>query len=100
MKTRHLNAMLWTSAAALTMLILVVGSPLLGSPARAEMVARAGEFTMMTTDSGTEEVLVVLDNRSEQMMVYHVRGQKTVELLQNLSIAKLFESAKAAASGR
>jgi hypothetical protein len=100
MKTTPLHAALWVSAAALAVLALVQAGALPGNSARAEMVSHAGEFTAMTTDSGTEEVLVVLDNRSEQLMVYHIRAQKTLELMQNVSVGKMFESARLAAEGK
>ena len=92
--SRGLTAGLWASAAVLTALILIQAGTLTGNAARAEMVAHAGEFTAMTSDSGTEELLVVLDNRSEQLMVYRLRAQQALELLQNLSVAKVFESAR------
>jgi hypothetical protein len=100
MTTKQACAVLWASGAALAALILVQASGLPGNAARAEMVSQAGEFTMLTTDSGTEEVLVVLDNRSEQLLIYRVKSQKTLELMQNVSVARLFESARQAAEGK
>jgi uncharacterized membrane protein len=100
MKTNRLHAALWASAIALGALIVFQAGGLTGNVAMAEMVSHAGEFTLLTTDSGTEEVLVVLDNRSEQLMVYHIRAQKTLEMMQNVSVAKMFESARLAAEGK
>ena len=100
MTTNRLRAALWASAATLGALVLVQASGLRGNQAMAEMVSQAGEFTMLTTDSGTEEVLVVLDNRSEQLLVYHIRAQKTLELMQNVSVSKMFESARLVSEGK
>jgi hypothetical protein len=100
MPTNRLHAALWASAAALAALTAIRSGSLTGNVASAEMVSQAGEFTMLTTDSGTEEVLVVLDNRSEQLLVYHIRAQKTLELMQNVSVAKMFEAARLAAEGK
>jgi hypothetical protein len=100
MKTNRLNGTLWASAAFLVALIAWQAGGLGGNTAMAEMVSRAGEFTALTTDSGSEEVLVVLDNRSEQLLIYHIRAQKTLELMQNVSVARMFEAAKLAAEGK
>lgn len=100
MKTNRVHAGLWGLAAALSGLILLRSGSLPGNAALAEMVSQAGEFTMLTTDSGTEEVLVVLDNRSEQLLVYRVLAQKTLELMQNVSVARMFEAARLAAGGK
>lgn len=100
MKTAHLHAALWASAATLVALIVVQAGGLRGNVALAEMVSRTGEFTMMTTDSGSEDILVVLDNRSEQLLLYHIRAQRTLELMQNISVARMFEAAKLGAEGK
>lgn len=58
------------------------------------MVSHAGGVAMMTTDSGTDEILVVLDSRTESMLVYRVDSGSIFELLQRASLPQMFVDAK------
>lgn len=58
------------------------------------MVSHAGGVAMMTTDSGTDEILVVLDSRTESMLVYRVDSGSVFELLQRASLPQMFVDAK------
>ena len=67
---------LWVTAIALTALVALQlgrgGSAPFEQQALAEMVTSVGDYSIMTTDGGNEELLFVLDNRNEQLMVYKV----------------------------
>jgi len=71
----------------------------IGSAARAEMVSGSGGYTVMTADGGTDEVLLVLDERNEELFVYRVENQRSVDLQERVSLTKLFADARAAARG-
>ena len=64
------------------------------------MVSHVGGITMLTSDGGTEEVLIVLDNRTETLMVYRVDNSNAVELLQRTSVAAMFTEARIKAVGK
>jgi len=74
--------------------------PMLSVPARAEMVSQADHLVTMTAAGGTGDVLLVLDNRSEQLMVYKINAQNALELLENLQLPELFASARAKRKGK
>ena len=71
-----------------------------GSSSRAGMVSQSGPYTIMTNDTGNEDLVVVLDNRNEQLMVYRVENNKSVQLYQKLALPRLFLDAKARAAGK
>lgn len=58
-------------------------------------VTRVGDYTMITADGGNEDIVLVLDNRNEELLAYKVRNQTTVELLQKTSLPELFERGRA-----
>lgn len=93
---------LWLSAFALGVLALVQGVRLTGSSgvANAEMVSRAGSLSMLTADGGREDVLVILDERSETLMVYRTDTKEGVQLLQRLPLQQLFTEARARTLGK
>jgi hypothetical protein len=64
------------------------------------MVTRAGEFTVLTSESGSEEVLLVIDNRREQLLVYKVVNQSSLELFARHDLARMFMDARLGAQGR
>lgn len=70
------------------------------SSARTGMVSQTGPFTIMTSDAGNEDIVVVLDNRNEQMMVYKVENSQSLQLFQKLALPRLFLDAKARAAGK
>ena len=90
---------LWASAIVILGLILVQSSRLVGSRAQAEMVSNSGGYTVMTADGGTDEVLIILDERSEEMFVYRVENQRSVDIKERVSLSQLFTDARAAAQG-
>lgn len=75
------------------------GSPVGTASALADMVMKDGSFTMMTTASGNEETLWVIDERTEQVLVYGVGTAQSVELLDRQSLPVLFTQARARAGG-
>jgi hypothetical protein len=91
---------LWTLGMLLTGLILLrAGSLAPESPAYAEMVADSGAYTVLTTKSGTEELLYVIDDREEQLLVYRVRGTRSIELADRQDLRQMFTAARAAYLG-
>ncbi len=63
------------------------------------MVSNVGDYTMMTFSTGNEDMLITLDNRSEELYVYRVENQNAVALFQKLSLPRLFLEARTRAQG-
>lgn len=93
------SAPLWASALVILALILVQSSRMGGNRALAEMVSSSGGYTVMTADGGTDEVLLILDERSEELFVYRVENQRSVDMKERISLSRLFSDARAAAQG-
>ncbi len=93
------SAPLWASALVILALILVQSSRMAGNRAQAEMVSSSGGYTVMTADGGTDEVLLILDERSEELFVYRVENQRSVDMKERISLSRLFTDARAAAQG-
>lgn len=98
---RRPAAPLWWSAAALGVIALV---QVAGRPAayagESGMVSRAGVTTMLTADIGPEDLLFLLDNRSDELSVYRVDSRAGLELLQRLPVGQVFIDARARSLGR
>jgi hypothetical protein len=100
MPVRRSHTALWASAFVLFALILIQAQPLIaqqgafrGTAQAAGMVSQVGPLTVMTADAGSDDVLLVLEGRSEDLYVYR-SDRNGVQLQQRLSIPKLFTDAK------
>ena len=94
-------APLWIAAlvvagGALWMNRAPVGAPL----ALGEMASGKNGYTMMTTDGGNDEILVVIDSRAEMLMVYRVGARGGLELIEREALPDLFTRARARSRGR
>ncbi len=79
------------------MLAKVVG--VMDQPAMAEMTISDSGYTMMTTNGGADEILVLVDSREESILVYRAAQSGGLELLERESLASLFTRARAQAIG-
>lgn len=94
---------LWVSAGVLLSLILFRSEPLLalqpfrgiGDKAGAGVVSSVGGYTVMTSDGGNEDLLLVIDGRSEELFVYRAENQNSVQLYQRLPLSRVFLDARA-----
>jgi len=82
-------------ALLLAVFLGVLLSPLVNQPAHAEMIAESGHLITMTAQGGSEDILLVLDNRTEQLTVYTLGNQNALELIQRLELPDLFQAARA-----
>jgi len=94
------DRLLLACAAGLLVLLGILLTPIINQPARAEMVSQTGHLVTMTAQGGTGDILLVLDNRSERLMVYKINAQNTMDLLENIELPTLFESARAKRRGK
>ena len=94
---------LWVSCFILMALIILQAQSIFAQPlgenvARAGMVSQTGPLTVMTADAGVDDLLLVLEGRSEELLVYRA-DRNGVQLQQRLAVPKLFEDARAMAQG-
>jgi uncharacterized lipoprotein YajG len=96
------SAALSASAVLLAALIIVVGGRLLTGPdAKADVVSVTGNVTALTVEaSNSNDVLLVLDGRSEELLVYKVENQTNVELHKKYNLSRLFSDARGRAAGK
>ncbi len=93
--TDRLRTLLWCAVAALG--ISTLGEAWRTMEARADVAAWGNEFAALTTDIGSEDLVVVLDQRAEQLLMYHVRNQNAIEFRGRQSLSELFLEARRAA---
>jgi hypothetical protein len=94
---------LWASAFVLFALILIQAEPIiaqqgLGKGAQAHaaqsgMVSQVGPITVLTADAGSDDVLLVLEGRSEELYVYRT-DRNGIQLQQRMPVSKVFQDAK------
>lgn len=86
---------LWLSAGILAGLIVVQGAGMFESEAYADMTTTMQSYSMMTTDGGTDEVLVVVDSRQESLLIYRVNLNNRLQLYKREQLGPLFTRARA-----
>jgi hypothetical protein len=64
------------------------------------MTTTSQSYAMMTTDGGTDEVLVVVDSRQESLMIYRVDSSNQLQLYKREQLGPLFSRARAQGSIR
>jgi hypothetical protein len=93
------GAALWASAIVLGALIIVQAGRLTGAEARADLVSGTSGVTALTVESSSEDILMVVDNRSERLMTYKVVNQNNLELFRSYDLPRTFADARARATG-
>jgi hypothetical protein len=96
-RTGRRGSLLWASAFVLFALIILQAQPLFaqvgGHTAEGGMVSQVGPLTVLTADASGEDVLIVLEGRSEELFVYRA-DRNGIQLQQRLAVPKLFQDAK------
>ncbi|MCC6908767.1 MAG: hypothetical protein IT430_12555 [Phycisphaerales bacterium] len=80
-ETRTAVASLWAAAFIVGALILTSAGRLAGNTARAEMAIDGGEYALVTTKGGNQEMLYVLEKRTGRIFVYEARSGGGMDLL-------------------
>ena len=92
---------LWIAALIVAGGVLWMNRAPVGAPhALGEMASGKNGYTMMTTDGGNDEILVVIDSRAEMLMVYRVGTRGGLELIEREALSDLFSRARARSRGR
>ena len=68
--------------------------------ANAGMVSHSGNYAVLTSESGNEDLVVILDQRTESVLVYRGDVQKGIELQQRVSLPRTFEDARLRTVGK
>lgn len=99
MKSRPNTPLALCAAALATLLVVQLLRPVDSTSAYAELVSRAGSLIALTAEAGNEEVLVLLDDRSETLLVYRTDLRSGIQLMQRVPVDQLFRDARARAVG-
>lgn len=99
---------MWVLAGVLLTLLFLRGDPLAGAPrvfgsggqAFAGLVAHAGNMAILTSEAGNEDIVLVLDGRTEQILAYRANTSEGIKLVQRASLPQLFLDARTRAQGR
>lgn len=98
------NALLWFSAFILIGLVVVQAGRLAShrfNAARADLVSRVGDYTLLTTnEQSSEDLAVVVDGRGELLFVYRIQNQKALELVRKYELSTLFATGQRIGAGR
>jgi hypothetical protein len=103
MKTRLNSSAFLTASAFVIGAVVVVqaGRLLTGGPAQADLVSTSGVFTALTSEAtNSNDVLLVLDGRAEELLVYKVENQNAVELYKKYNVPRLMSEARGRHTGR
>lgn len=68
--------------------------------AHAGMVSHSGTYAVLTSETGNEDLIVVLDQRTESILIYRGDLQRGIELQQRLNLPKAFEDARLRTLGK
>lgn len=68
--------------------------------AHAGMVSHSGSYAVMTSEAGNEDLVVVLDQRTESILIYRGDVQRGIELQQRLSLPRTFEDSRLRTLGK
>ncbi|MEM7622720.1 MAG: hypothetical protein AAF235_05905 [Planctomycetota bacterium] len=97
---RFATAALSVGAVVLLALIAVTGSGVFDRTARAEMSAKSGSCSAMTTRAASRELVYIIDDTAEKLLVYDLVNGRSVRLMANEDLPQMFGSARAASGAR
>ena len=60
---------------------------------KAADVATLGDYTVLTADGGSQDILYIIDSRTEDLLVYEVINQNQLVLVARQPLDRLFRSA-------
>jgi hypothetical protein len=76
-----------------------VSTPLDVAMAQAALVSQTGGLTVMTADGGSQDLLMILDGRNEDLLVYRTDSQQGLQLMQRYSVPQVFTDARSRSQG-
>ncbi len=89
---------LWLLASALVfggLLVAQLGRLTGGTPAYADLVNQGNDFGILTSISTGDDLVVVLDQRNEELLVYTPYNQRAIEFKARHSLKDLFVAGRA-----
>ena len=102
--TTHTARRLSPNAALLASACVIVGLIIMAAgrtgEARADLVSTTSSLTALTVEAQIEDVLLVIDSRSEHLLAYKVVNQNNLELFKTYSLPRMFTDARNRAAGR
>ena len=93
------TSVLWASAFVLAALLIMQAGKGTPAVAFADVVNQGNEFGMLSVVNGSDDILVVLDQRSEDLLVYSVVGTSSLDFKGRQSLKEIFFNARQGAGG-
>lgn len=88
-------AALWASAMIiLALVILQAGRLGAGKQALADVISVDDTVLLTASVDGTEDILCVMDSRTDTLLVYGVVNRNTIELRETVNLAELFQASR------
>lgn len=88
-------AALWASAMViLALVILQAGRLNSGKQALADVISVDDTVLLTAAVDGTEDILCVMDSRTDTLLVYGVVNRNTIELRETVNLAELFQTSR------
>ncbi|MFT3683968.1 MAG: hypothetical protein QM783_03400 [Phycisphaerales bacterium] len=70
-------------------------SALRGTPAIADVAVTGSDHGLLTSDGGGDDVLLVLDQRTEELLLYRPSNGRTIDFRARYALRDLFNEARA-----
>lgn len=94
------SAALWASAFVIGALIIATLGRGYGNEARADMVSEVEDYTILTFDSGNDEGVAIIDERTEDLLIYQVQNRQSFDFITRASLSRIFQEGQKIGSGR
>lgn len=92
-------AALWASAFVLAALVIVTLGRGNGNIAKADMVSALEDYTILTFDSGNDEGVAILDQRTEDLLIYQVVNRQSLNFVTRAPLPRIFQEGQRIGSG-
>ena len=93
------SAALWASAFVLGALIIAALGRGMGNEARADMVSEVEDYTILTFDSGNDEGVAIIDERTEDLLIYQIRNRQSLEFITRANLSQVFQEGQRIVEG-
>lgn len=101
--TQQTAARVTLSISAVAMAALIAFQSISLPTANAGLVSKTGAYTAMTVNGGrtaSHEILLIIDDRNENLFVYSAEQNRPIELKARESLPELFTNARAQSVGQ
>lgn len=66
----------------------------------ADVVSQVGDYTVLTLGADNDDIMLVLDGRSETLTAYRVKNKSTLELIENYQMKTIINECRRLGAGK